>query len=73
MDLGLTSRVAIVAAGSNGLGRAVAEELAAEGAAVVICARGREALDDACQAIAARGGRAHGVVADVAEPGSRRV
>ncbi len=68
MDLGLTGRVAIVAAGSKGLGRAVAEELAAEGAAVVICARGREALDEACQAIVARGGRAHGVVADVSEP-----
>ena len=36
MDLGLRDRVAIVAAGSKGLGRAVAEELAAEGAAVVI-------------------------------------
>ena len=45
MDLGLTNRVAIVAAGSRGLGLAVAEELAAEGAAVVICARAREARD----------------------------
>jgi 3-oxoacyl-[acyl-carrier protein] reductase len=45
MDLGLRGKVALVAAGSKGLGRAVAEELAAEGARVVICARGREALD----------------------------
>ena len=65
MDLGLRGRVAIVAAGSKGLGRAVAEELAAEGASVVVCARGREALDAAVARIAAAGGRAHAVVADV--------
>ena len=68
MDLGLTDRVAVVAAASKGLGRAVAEELAAEGAAVVICARGRDALDETVSAIAARGGRAHAVVADVSNP-----
>ena len=68
MDLGLKDRVAIVAAGSKGLGRAVALELAAEGAAVVICARGKAALDSTCDAIRARGGRTHGVVADVAVP-----
>src|SRR6266403_2055594 len=39
MDLGLRGRVAIVAAASKGLGRAVAEELAHEGAHVAICAR----------------------------------
>jgi 3-oxoacyl-[acyl-carrier protein] reductase len=39
MDLGLTGRVAIVAAASKGLGRAVAEELTHEGARVAICAR----------------------------------
>jgi 3-oxoacyl-[acyl-carrier protein] reductase len=39
MDLGLTGRVAIVAAASKGLGRAVAEELAREGAQLAICAR----------------------------------
>jgi len=39
MDLGLAGRVAIIAAASKGLGRAVAEELAREGAQVAICAR----------------------------------
>jgi 3-oxoacyl-[acyl-carrier protein] reductase len=39
MDLGLRGRVAIVAAASKGLGRAVAEELAREGAHVAICSR----------------------------------
>src|SRR5579863_4401832 len=39
MDLGLKGRVAIVAAASKGLGRAVAEEFAKEGCQVAICAR----------------------------------
>ncbi len=38
MDLGLTGHVAIVASASKGLGRAVAEELAREGAHIAICA-----------------------------------
>jgi 3-oxoacyl-[acyl-carrier protein] reductase len=39
MDLGLAGKVALVAAGSSGLGLAVAKELAAEGAHVAICGR----------------------------------
>ena len=44
MDLGLKEKVAFVAASSRGLGRAVAEELAAEGASLVLCARNAETL-----------------------------
>jgi len=44
MDLGLNGKVAFVAAASRGLGRAVAEELAAEGASLVLCARKAETL-----------------------------
>jgi len=47
VDLGLRGKVALVAASSKGLGRAVARELAAEGASVVMCARGGEALESA--------------------------
>jgi 3-oxoacyl-[acyl-carrier protein] reductase len=68
MDLGLRARVAIVAAGSKGLGRAIAETLAAEGARVVLCARGAADLDATCRAIIEAGGRCHGVTADVSIP-----
>ena len=47
MDLGVSGRVALVTAASKGLGRASAVALAQEGAKVVICARGAEALADA--------------------------
>jgi 3-oxoacyl-[acyl-carrier protein] reductase len=70
MDLGLRGRVAVVAAGSKGLGRAVALELAAEGAHVAICARGMDALEDAASAIRALGVRAHVIAADVSESGA---
>jgi 3-oxoacyl-[acyl-carrier protein] reductase len=45
MDLGLKGRVAIVAAASKGLGRAVAEEFAKEGCLVAICARTADDLE----------------------------
>jgi 3-oxoacyl-[acyl-carrier protein] reductase len=44
MDLGIKDKVAIVVASSKGLGRAVARELALEGACVAICARGEREL-----------------------------
>ena len=51
MELGLTGRVALVAASSRGLGRAIAAELATEGARVAMCARGEEALRAAAEDI----------------------
>ncbi|HUM06701.1 MAG TPA: SDR family oxidoreductase [Terriglobales bacterium] len=44
METGLRNRVAIVAASSQGLGRATAEALAAEGCRVAMCARNKETL-----------------------------
>ena len=52
MDLGLKDKVALVAAASQGLGRAVAEELAAEGASLVLCARNPSTLAETAAAIA---------------------
>ena len=51
MDLGLNGKVAIVAAASQGLGRAVAFELAREGARVAICARNADRLQKAAEEI----------------------
>jgi len=67
MDLGLRGKTALVAAASRGLGRAIAEALAAEGASLVICARGADALEQARDAIAQRTGvEVDAVAADVA-------
>jgi 3-oxoacyl-[acyl-carrier protein] reductase len=57
MDFQLKGKIALVAAASKGLGRAVADELAAEGASLVLCARGEEALEQTRAALEV----AHGV------------
>src|SRR6266508_1841485 len=51
MDLGLQGKVALVAAASQGMGRAAAMCLAREGAKVAICARNQGPLDAAAEAI----------------------
>ena len=66
MDLGLAGKVAVVAAASKGLGRACAEELAAEGARLLICARGADALLATRDEIArATGAEVHALPADL--------
>src|SRR5207302_11408642 len=67
MDLGLKGKTAMVAAASQGLGFAIAETLAAEGAHVSIAARKRETVEAAAARIAAAGaeGTVMASVADV--------
>jgi 3-oxoacyl-[acyl-carrier protein] reductase len=54
METGLKNRVAIVAASSQGLGRATAEAFAAEGCRVAICSRNREALSAVAENLRSR-------------------
>lgn len=63
MDLGLNGKVALVTAASKGLGKAIALELAREGADVAIASRSEEALQLAAAEIADESGRAPLIVA----------
>ena len=56
MDLGLKGKVAFVAAASQGLGRAVAEELAAEGTSLVLNSRTESKITAVCDEIRDRSG-----------------
>ncbi|WP_043337694.1 SDR family oxidoreductase [Belnapia moabensis] len=67
MDLGLKGRRALVMGGTKGLGRSIADALAAEGTALVISGRDQGRLDEAAAALKAAGApSATGIVADVA-------
>ncbi|SFB17223.1 NAD(P)-dependent dehydrogenase, short-chain alcohol dehydrogenase family [Poseidonocella pacifica] len=65
MDLGLKGLRALVTGGSKGIGLRCAEILAAEGAAVSICARMGADVDAAVAKLKASGATAHGAVVDV--------
>ena len=69
MDLGLRGRVALVAGSSRGLGRAIAEELAREGCALVLCSRDADAIGSAAREISSDiGGDALAVPANLTDP-----
>jgi 3-oxoacyl-[acyl-carrier protein] reductase len=71
VDGPLHGKVAIVTGGSRGIGRAVSEALAADGAAVIVNhVSGMEAAENTVQAIRSAGGRAESLCADIAEYGS---
>ena len=69
MELGLQGKVALVTGGSEGIGKAAAMSMSAEGAKVVICARRPEILENAATEIRQiTGGDVKAVQTDVSQP-----
>ena len=68
MDLGLKGKNVLVTGGSKGIGLAVAEMFAAEGANVAICARNAEQVGGVVKSLGAKGVKAWGEAIDVADP-----
>lgn len=64
----LSGRVALITGASAGLGRRFAEVVAAAGAAVVLCARRAEALQELAEQIRAQGGQALAAPLDLRDP-----
>jgi len=68
MDLKLRGAAVLVTGGSQGIGRAIAEGFAAEGARVAICARDRGRLEAAAAQIRAQGAECLAIAADLLDP-----
>ena len=69
MDLGLKNRVAMVTGASQGIGRAIAFALGAEGAALALCSRTEKAIKETAQDISSRYGvKVHAQAQDLTKP-----
>ncbi|MFK7844412.1 MAG: SDR family NAD(P)-dependent oxidoreductase [Rhodothermales bacterium] len=67
MDLGLTEKVAVIVGGSRGIGKAIAHSFAAEGAHLLLCARGAEQLTATAEELRAGGATVHTLVLDITD------
>ena len=70
MDLGLKGKSVLITGGSKGIGLAIAELFAGEGANVAICARNTDDVAKAVKSLRAKGVKASGRGLDVADPGA---
>ena len=69
MDLNLRGKRALVTGGTKGIGRAIVEQLAAEGCDVALCARDAAGVAQAVAAVEAHGVRGYGEALDVSDRG----
>ena len=67
MKLGLEGKVALITGSSRGIGRAIAEALAAEGCGIMLTGRDAAALEESARAIAALGGKCDTHLAELRE------
>ncbi len=65
MDLHVKGKNAVILGGTRGIGRAIADTLAAEGANVAICARNADQVKDAVTALKDKGVKATGASVDI--------
>ena len=67
MDLGLKDKPIIVTGGTRGIGFAIAEACAKEGAAISICGRTQASLDNARAQLESHGGTVHAALCDIGD------
>lgn len=72
MDLGIKGKVAIVTGGTKGIGRAVVEAFADEGANVAFCARNADEVAETEKVLLAKGVKAKGTALDVGDAAALR-
>jgi NAD(P)-dependent dehydrogenase (short-subunit alcohol dehydrogenase family) len=72
MDLGLAGRRALITGGTKGIGRAIADLFAAEGASVAVCARNAQEVSETVAELARTAPKASGRALDVADGAALR-
>lgn len=70
MELGLKGKRVVITGGTRGIGRAIADALAGEGASVALCARNAQQVEETLAHFRQRGATAFGDALDIADHGA---